>query len=50
LPPAPFAAQGPRYWKFVEQFPMTASGKLQKFVLRDRFVAQGRDQRQGGAA
>jgi len=29
----------PRYWNFVEAFPMTASGKIQKFVLRDTFAA-----------
>jgi fatty-acyl-CoA synthase len=29
----------PRYWEFVERFPLTPSGKVQKFVLRDRFVA-----------
>ena len=29
----------PRYWEFVDSFPMTPSGKVQKFVLRDRFVA-----------
>jgi fatty-acyl-CoA synthase len=26
----------PRIWRFVEQFPQTASGKIQKFVLRDQ--------------
>jgi fatty-acyl-CoA synthase len=30
----------PRYWEFVDEFPLTASGKVQKFVLRDRFAAQ----------
>jgi fatty-acyl-CoA synthase len=34
---APFKA--PRIWVFVEDFPMTPSGKVQKFVLRDRLVA-----------
>jgi fatty-acyl-CoA synthase len=29
----------PRHWVFVASFPLTASGKIQKFVLRDRFVA-----------
>jgi fatty-acyl-CoA synthase len=29
----------PRYWEFVESFPLTPSGKIQKFVLRDRFIA-----------
>jgi len=28
----------PRRWVFVESFPLTASGKVQKFVLRDRFL------------
>src|ERR671933_1446567 len=31
----------PRYWQFVESFPLTPSGKIQKFLLRDRFVAAG---------
>ncbi|MBX6388479.1 MAG: AMP-binding protein [Frankia sp.] len=30
----------PVYWSFVEEFPMTPTGKIQKFVLRDR-VASG---------
>ena len=29
----------PRHWEFIDAFPLTASGKIQKFVLRDRFVA-----------
>jgi fatty-acyl-CoA synthase len=29
----------PRRWAFVESFPLTASGKIQKFVLRDHFLA-----------
>jgi fatty-acyl-CoA synthase len=29
----------PRYWEFVEGFPLTPSGKVRKFALRDRFVA-----------
>jgi fatty-acyl-CoA synthase len=33
------AYKAPRLWVFVEEFPMTPSGKVQKFVLRDRFVA-----------
>jgi fatty-acyl-CoA synthase len=33
---APFKT--PRHWIFVEAFPLTASGKIQKFVLRDQFV------------
>jgi len=32
----------PRYWEFVEQFPLTLSGKVQKFLLRDGFVARAR--------
>jgi fatty-acyl-CoA synthase len=27
----------PRYWEFVETFPMTASGKIQKYKLREIF-------------
>ncbi|MCA1453737.1 AMP-binding protein [Bradyrhizobium sp. BRP22] len=30
----------PRVWRFVEQFPQTASGKIQKFVLRDLHLAE----------
>jgi fatty-acyl-CoA synthase len=33
------AYKAPRIWVFVEDFPMTPSGKVQKFVLRERFVA-----------
>jgi fatty-acyl-CoA synthase len=29
----------PRIWRFVEQFPQTASGKIQKFILRDQYQA-----------
>ncbi|MBA3743133.1 class I adenylate-forming enzyme family protein [Sporichthya sp.] len=29
----------PEYWVLIDQLPLTASGKVQKFVLRDRFVA-----------
>jgi fatty-acyl-CoA synthase len=31
--------KAPRRWAFVDSFPLTASGKIQKFVLRDRLVA-----------
>jgi len=31
----------PRHWAFVEEFPLTASGKVQKFVLRERFASEG---------
>jgi fatty-acyl-CoA synthase len=27
----------PRYWEFVKEFPMTASGKIQKYKMRDMF-------------
>ena len=30
----------PRHWRFLDAFPLTATGKIQKFVLRDDFVAQ----------
>jgi fatty-acyl-CoA synthase len=30
----------PRVWRFVEQFPRTASGKIQKFVLREQYLAE----------
>ena len=33
---APFKT--PRQWVFVDEFPLTASGKIQKFVLRDRLL------------
>jgi fatty-acyl-CoA synthase len=33
------AYKAPRIWVFVQEFPMTPSGKVQKFVLRDRFLA-----------
>jgi fatty-acyl-CoA synthase len=29
----------PRYVKFVDQFPMTVTGKIQKFVMRDEAIA-----------
>ena len=29
----------PRHWEFVDVFPQTASGKIQKFVLREGFTA-----------
>jgi fatty-acyl-CoA synthase len=35
---APFKT--PQHWMFVEAFPLTPSGKIQKFVLRDRFVRE----------
>ncbi len=33
------APKAPRYWVFVEEFPLTGSGKIQKFVLRERWKA-----------
>lgn len=30
----------PRIWHVVDEFPQTASGKIQKFVLRDRLLAE----------
>ena len=33
------AYKTPRIWQFVDDFPQTASGKIQKFILRDRYLA-----------
>jgi fatty-acyl-CoA synthase len=30
----------PRYIRFVDEFPLTASGKVQKFVIRDRMIRE----------
>jgi fatty-acyl-CoA synthase len=30
----------PRYVKFVESFPMTVSGKVQKFLLREQVARE----------
>ena len=30
----------PRYFKFVDQFPMTVTGKMQKFLMRDEAVVE----------
>jgi fatty-acyl-CoA synthase len=30
----------PRYVRFVEDFPMTVTGKMQKFLMRERMVAE----------
>jgi fatty-acyl-CoA synthase len=30
----------PRYWKFVDEFPMTVTGKIQKFRMRDTAVEE----------
>jgi len=32
----------PKYWEFVKEYPMTASGKIQKFKLRDMFVEKNK--------
>ena len=34
------AYKTPNHWVFVDAFPLTPSGKIQKFVLRERFVAE----------
>jgi len=31
------APKAPRFWVFLDQFPLTGSGKIQKFVLRERW-------------
>jgi fatty-acyl-CoA synthase len=28
----------PRIWVFLDAFPLTGSGKIQKFVLRERYL------------
>jgi acyl-coenzyme A synthetase/AMP-(fatty) acid ligase len=33
------AHKTPRHWVFVDAFPLTASGKVQKFVLREQFTS-----------
>ena len=30
----------PRHIRFVEEFPMTVTGKIQKFIMRDQMVAE----------
>jgi fatty-acyl-CoA synthase len=30
----------PRYWKFVDSFPMTVTGKIQKFRMREMAVEE----------
>ena len=30
----------PRYWKFVDAFPMTVTGKIQKFRMREIAVEE----------
>ncbi len=38
----------PRYWTVLEEFPQTPAGMIQKFVLRERFLAQGARRRDPG--
>lgn len=35
---APFKT--PQYWMFVDALPLTPSGKIQKFILRERFISE----------
>ena len=30
----------PRYWQFIDSFPMTVTGKIQKFKMREIAVAE----------
>ena len=30
----------PRYWKFVDGFPMTVTGKIQKFRMREQAIEE----------
>jgi fatty-acyl-CoA synthase len=30
----------PRYWKFVGEYPMTVTGKIQKFIMRDQSIGE----------
>jgi fatty-acyl-CoA synthase len=30
----------PRFWKFVQEFPMTVTGKIQKFLMREQAIAE----------
>jgi fatty-acyl-CoA synthase len=30
----------PRYWKFVDEYPMTVTGKIQKFRMREAAVEE----------
>ena len=40
----------PKYFRFVEDFPLTPSGKVKKFELRDRLVAELAVRERSGAA
>ena len=37
MPRAARRAKTPRHWTFVDAFPVTGSGKVRKYVLRDRW-------------
>jgi fatty-acyl-CoA synthase len=30
----------PRYVKFVDEFPMTVTGKIQKFIMREQMIGE----------
>lgn len=30
----------PRYWRFVDAFPMTVTGKVQKFLIREAMLRE----------
>ena len=30
----------PKYWKFVDGFPMTVSGKIQKYKMREQAIQE----------
>jgi fatty-acyl-CoA synthase len=32
--------KAPRVWRFVDQFPQTASGKVQKYILREQYLEE----------
>ena len=34
------AFKAPRYWKFVDSFPTTVTGKIQKFVIREQAIEE----------
>jgi fatty-acyl-CoA synthase len=40
--PAVAAHKAPRHWVFTDTFPMTGSGKVQKFRLREQFTSRSR--------
>jgi fatty-acyl-CoA synthase len=40
----------PQYWKFVDEFPMTVTGKIQKFRMREQAIAELGLQKAAGIA